>query len=228
MAIGAEDLLGRRVVREALDVFVAIDAGEASWRPWMECFSLFSSTKRETCLPLTSVASDESPWQVRQSSSFSLWGARAGRDGQAQQEQRSEAHEEFPDSSAASRSSRMDGGLGSVRCDRSGCESSGSGTGSASGGSPSWPDAFCGASKVLPLRRDCFLSFASARVRPTFLAYSPKYAVNVSTSSVRPMKIAVNPTTRPKLTNQEAGASPRRASSLPSRPCGHIPAGACA
>src|ERR1700722_4251602 len=44
-----------------------------------------------------------------------------------------------------------------------------------------------------------------------------KYAVKVSTSSVRPIKIAVKPTTRAPLTNHLAGASPSRFSSLPSR-----------
>ena len=45
----------------------------------MECFNFFASTKSETDLPFTSVVRVESPWQVRQSSSFSLCWARVGR-----------------------------------------------------------------------------------------------------------------------------------------------------
>ena len=78
MALGAENLLRRGLVRQALHVLVAIHASE-HMEPWIECFSFFASTKSDTVLPFTSVVRVESEWQARQSSSLSLCWARVGR-----------------------------------------------------------------------------------------------------------------------------------------------------
>ena len=45
MAINTKNLLRRRVVRQALHVLVAIDAGKASWMRGWKGFNFFASTK---------------------------------------------------------------------------------------------------------------------------------------------------------------------------------------